>query len=121
MAESHDLGKKGEEIAAGYLKKKGYRIVRRNWRSGKTEIDIIAETNEVIVFIEVKTRSAGFMEDPKSAINREKQRVLVFAADNFIKWNRIDKESRFDVVTVIMNDDEPEIDHIEAAFYPSLR
>lgn len=121
MAESHELGKAGEEAAAAHLKKAGYRIVRRNWRSGRTEIDIIAENREFIVFAEVKTRSEDFAEDPRNAVNREKQKAIIFAADNYIKWNNIDKESRFDVITVIMKEKGPEIDHIEGAFYPTLR
>jgi putative endonuclease len=120
MAESHDLGKRGEEAAAEHLKKSGYRILRRNWKTGKLEIDIIAENRDFIIFAEVKTRSEDFKEDPRSAINREKQKSIIFAADNYIKWNNIDKESRFDVIIVIMKDDTPKIDHIEGAFYPTL-
>jgi len=124
MAEFHDLGKRGEEAAAVHLEKTGYRILRRNWKSGKTEIDIIAENREFIVFAEVKTRSGDLrelLEDPKNAVNREKQRSIIFAADNYVKWNSIDKESRFDVIIVLMKDNIPEVDHIEGAFYPTLR
>ncbi len=121
MAESHDLGRKGEEAAVAHLKKAGYRILRRNWRSGRIEIDIIAENRDFIVFAEVKTRSEDFREDPKSAVTREKQRSIIFAADNYIKWNNVLKECRFDVVTVIMSKDSHKIDHIEDAFYPTLR
>ncbi|OFY61887.1 MAG: hypothetical protein A2V64_06460 [Bacteroidetes bacterium RBG_13_43_22] len=121
MAESHALGKRGEDAAAGHLKKSGYRILRRNWKAGKLEIDIIAENNDFIVFAEVKTRSEDFKEDPRGAINREKQRSIILAADNYVRWNNIDKESRFDVIIVIMKDDVPQIDHIEGAFYPTLR
>ena len=121
MAESHDLGKRGEDAAVGHLKKSGFRILRRNWKAGKLEIDIIAENQDFIVFAEVKTRSEDFKEDPRSAINREKQKSIIFAADNYIRWNNIDKESRFDVIIVIMKDDVPQIDHIEGAFYPTLR
>jgi putative endonuclease len=121
MAESHDLGKTGEQAAVEHLKKSGYRILKRNWRSGRTEIDIIAETREYIVFAEVKTRSEDFKEDPKNAVNIEKQRSIIFAADNYIKWNYIDKESRFDVIIVVMKDNVPQIEHIEGAFYPTLR
>ncbi len=121
MAESHNLGKKGEEAAVEHLKKSGYRILKRNWKAGKPEIDIIAENSDFIVFAEVKTRSADFQEDPKTAVNREKQRSIIFAADNYIRWNNIDKESRFDVIIVIAKDDSYQIDHIENAFYPTLR
>jgi putative endonuclease len=121
MAESHNLGKKGEDAAVEYLKKSGYRILKRNWKAGKLEIDIIAENRDFIIFAEVKTRSEDFQEDPRNSINIQKQKSIIFAADNFIRWNNIDKESRFDVIIVIMKNDVPQIDHIEDAFYPTLR
>lgn len=121
MAESHKLGQKGEELAAEHLRKAGYTIVRRNWKSGKVEIDIIAENKDYILFVEVKTRSDDFLENPQSAVNKEKQRSIIFAADNYLKWNYVDKESRFDIITVVVRDDNFTIDHIEAAFYPTLR
>jgi len=121
MAESHDLGKMGEDLAADYLKKAGYRIVKRNWKTGKNEIDIIAENKDYIVFVEVKTRSEDFQVDPRDAVNREKQRSMVFCADSYIKWNNVSKECRFDVITIIVDKDSHKIDHIEDAFYPTLK
>lgn len=121
MADSHKLGQKGEELAAEHLKKAGYRILRRNWKAGKQEIDIIAENKDYIVFVEVKTRSGDYFENPASAVNREKQRSMILAADNYIRWNNIDKESRFDVITIVIRDEDYTIDHMEAAFYPTLR
>lgn len=122
MAESHNLGKKGEDLAVDYLKKAGYRILHRNWKAGKLEINIIVENKDYIVFIEVKTRSDDYQEHPLSAINREKQRSMIFAANSFIQWNNIDKESRFDVITVIIKkDNSNQVEHIEDAFYPTLR
>jgi len=121
MAESHNLGKEGEDQAVKHLEKTGYKILRRNWKAGKLELDIIAENKDFIVFIEVKTRSEDFLEDPRAAITREKQRSMVYAADAYIKWNNVDKESRFDVITVVKKGDSFVIDHIENAFYPTLK
>ncbi|HUX96857.1 MAG TPA: YraN family protein [Bacteroidales bacterium] len=121
MAESHELGQKGEERAADLLKKKGYRILFRNWKWGNHEIDIIAENRDFVVFVEVKTRSAGFMEDPVKAVPVAKQKSIIKAAEGYIQRFRIDKESRFDIVTIINKNEELEIDHIEDAFYPTLR
>jgi len=121
MAGSHNLGQKGEDIAAEHLKKSGYKILHRNWKSGKLELDIIAENKDFIVFAEVKTRSDDFQMHPVTAVNREKQRSMIFAANNYIQWNNIDKESRFDVITVIKKADGYQIDHIEDAFYPTLK
>ncbi len=121
MTDPENLGRAGEEKAAEYLKNRGYRILKRNWKSSKLEIDIIAEDKDFIVFIEVKTRSEDYIIHPKNAINREKQRSIIYAAENYIKWNNIDKESRFDVIFVIKKDNDYQIDHIEDAFYPTLR
>jgi len=121
MAESHELGQIGEERAADFLKDKGYRIIFRNWKWGVNEIDIIAENKEFIVFAEVKTRSESFKEHPRNAVPNAKQKSIIKAADGYIQRYRIDKESRFDIVTIIKKEGDFEIDHIEDAFYPTLR
>ena len=121
MAESHNLGKKGEDLAVEYLKNAGFKILFRNWVWGKNEIDIIAENKDFIVFAEVKTRSDDFQMHPITAITRAKQKSIIWAADGYIGKYNIDKESRFDVITVIKKIEDYEIDHIENAFYPTLR
>jgi putative endonuclease len=121
MAESHDLGQKGEDLATGYLKKAGFDILFRNWKWGKHEIDIIAGNKNTIVFVEVKTRTDDFQMHPVTAVTNEKQKSIIFAADGYLKKFNIDKESRFDIITIIKKGDSFEIDHIEDAFYPTLR
>ena len=121
MADSHNLGQKGEDLAVKYLEDAGYKILHRNWVSGKREIDIVAENKDFIVFVEVKTRADNYQMHPVTAITAEKQRSIIFAADNFIRKYDIGKESRFDVITVIIKGNRQEIDHIEDAFYPTLR
>jgi len=122
MSESSTLGLQGENKAAAYLQEKGYKIRHRNWKSGKLELDIVAENSEYIVFAEVKTRTEGFLEPPQDAVNREKERSMIFAADAYIRRYDLGKESRFDVITVVVKGQTFEIDqHIEDAFYPTLR
>jgi putative endonuclease len=121
MAESHSLGKKGEEMAADHLKGEGYCILHRNWVSGKKEIDIVAENSEFVVFVEVKTRSWDMKLSHDELVSRDKQRFLVFAAESYIRRYNINKESRFDVIIIISRDNSFEIEHIENAFYPTLR
>lgn len=121
MSESHNLGQKGEDLAVEFLEKSGYKIRNRNWKSGKNEIDIIAENKYFIVFVEVKTRTDNYQMHPVTAVTNDKQRTLIFAANSYIQIYNIDKESRFDVVTVISNGNTFDIDHIENAFYPTLR
>ena len=122
MSESQTLGQTGEEKAVLYLKESGYKIRHRNWRSGKKELDIVAENNDFVVFVEVKTRTEGFLEKLSEAVSREKQRLMIFAAEAYIKKYDITKESRFDVITVLVKGQTFEIEqHIEDAFYPTLR
>ena len=122
MSESSTLGRKGEDLAVSFLAGKGYQIRNRNWKAGKLEVDIIAETGEFIVFVEVKTRSEDFLESPQDAVTREKQRSLVLAADTYIRWFDIAKQVRFDVIAVIARGQTLTIEkHIEDAFYPTLR
>jgi putative endonuclease len=123
MSESQSLGQKGEDFAAAYLQKAGYKIRHRNWKSGKKELDIVAENKDYIVFIEVKTRTDGYLVEPEKAVAvREKQQSMIFVADTYIRRYDINKESRFDVITVIAKGQTLEIEqHIESAFYPTLR
>ena len=121
MSESQSLGEKGENLAAEYLKKKGYVIRDRNWVSGKKELDIVAENKDFIVFVEVKTRSVNFQVHPRDAVTKEKQRSVIFAAEWYIRKYNIEKESRFDIITVIEREGTFDIDDVENAFYPTLR
>lgn len=121
MAESHSLGQTGENLAVKHLLESGYKVRHRNWKSGKNEIDIIAENHDFIIFIEVKTRSENFLLEPSLAVNAQKQRTIIFAADSYISRYNILKESRFDIITVISDGKSEIIDHIEDAFYPTLR
>jgi putative endonuclease len=121
MADSHDLGVKGEEEAKRHLLDKGYKILHLNWKSGKREIDIIAENKDFIVFVEVKTRNEDYQIHPRHAVTSEKQKSIIYAAQNYIERYKIDKESRFDIISIISKDKSVEIEHIEDAFYPTLR
>lgn len=120
MSDRHSLGPQGEELAAGYLIRQGYRILHRNWRSGRTEIDIVAENNLFIVFVEVKCRSSDYAVHPAEAVNVPKQRTIINAASNYIDTYAVSKEARFDIITVIISGDRHEIDHIENAYYPTM-
>lgn len=120
MNDKTETGNRGEDLAASYLRQKGYIIRDRNWRSGRTEIDIIAEDKENIVFIEVKTRSADYQVHPRDAVNVPKQRTIIFAASNYLDRYRLNKEARFDIITVIIDGVNWDIDHVENAYYPTL-
>lgn len=122
MSEPHKLGQKGEDKAADFLIKQGYMIRHRNWKSPNKELDIVAENDEFIVFVEVKTRNAGYIMEPQSAVTREKQRSIQYAADSYLRKFEIDKPGRFDIITVVVKGNSLEIEqHIPDAFYPTLR
>ena len=120
MSDTASLGPRGEKLAVGWLRQKGYTIRDRNWRSGRTEIDIIAENEKYIAFVEVKTRSADRLVNPAEAVNVPKQRTIIFAASNYIKRYNLEKEARFDIITVIFKGPNWEIEHIERAYYPTM-
>jgi putative endonuclease len=120
MAEHNDLGKKGEEIAAGYLEKKGYRILDKNWRQWRNEIDVVAMDGKYLVIIEVKTRQSNFFGEPETAVTRDKQKALIRAANAYVRYKNLHCEVRFDILSVIILKDTEKINHIEDAFYPTL-
>ncbi len=121
MAESHELGQSGEQKAKALLISKGYKILHTNWRSGKPEIDIIAENKEYIVFVEVKTRTSDEVLLPSRAVTNSKQKSIIFAAETYLKRFNISKESRFDIISIVDNGITETIEHLEYAFYPTLR
>ncbi|WP_292008251.1 YraN family protein [Chryseobacterium sp.] len=117
MATHNDFGKEAEEFAVTYLKDKGYKILTRNFRFQKAEIDIIAEKDNMIVVIEVKARSTDVFLLPQEAVNKKKIRLIVSAADHYLEEYGRDNEVRFDIVSVLPNgNDTFGITHIENAF-----
>jgi len=121
MAEHNELGRKGEEIAAEYLKKKGFRIKHTNWRYIHYEIDIIAEDGGILVVAEVKTRTSLVAGPPETFVTRDKQKKLIAAANAFIRLKNLNMEVRFDIVSVIMTGETSEVTYISDAFYPMMR
>lgn len=109
------MGVWGEELAAAYLKDKGYVILERDWHSTHRDIDIIAQQGEWIVFIEVKTRRSCDFADPILAINYKKQKNLRLAINHYIHYKNVDNPWRFDVITIVgkLGSNTPEINHIE--------
>jgi len=116
---SKSKGKEGEDIAINYLIEKGYRLIERNFLYQHLEIDIIVEMDELIVFVEVKSRGINPLVPFNRVITRAKQRHIIKAADFYLKSNNINKECRFDVITILrLVDGSIEINHIENAFIP---
>lgn len=120
MAAHNDLGKKGEDAAVDFLIKNGYTIIDRNWINEKYKIDIIAQNEEYIVFVEVKTRSSDWWGNPEEAVSKGKIKRIVAAADFYLNEYNIDLSARFDIVAVIWTGKSFEIEHIDDAFLAPL-
>lgn len=113
------LGKRGEDIAADFLKAKGFKVVSRNYRQKSGEIDIICTDRDTIVFVEVKTRTSADFGHPLEAVTRHKQHQISVTALNYLsRHNLLDKPARFDVVGVIIGQNDPDFTHIVDAFEP---
>ena len=112
-----ELGNRGEEIAVRYLKKQRYTILERNYRSRYGEIDIICSRDQVIVFVEVKTRTSTSYGSPEESITRSKQEHIRKVALIYLEsYPHPFKEMRFDVIGILMEGSEPRINHLVAAF-----
>lgn len=112
------LGKWGESIASEYLLEKGYTIIERNHRTEYGEIDLIAEYDGVIIFVEVKTRTGKKFGNPEEAITRQKTVHMIDSAQAFLQDRpQFTQEWRIDVVAIYKNksSDSPEISHFENA------
>lgn len=118
MIDRIELGKLGEEIAVEYLSNKSYKIIERNWRFGKLEIDIIAIDKDTLVFVEVKTRSADYWVEPELSLTKKQQGFIIRAANAYIDTHSYDMEARFDIFSVVVHPEGREVKHIDDAFYP---
>lgn len=122
MAKHNELGRVGESIAREYLITKGYIIRETNWRCNKLEIDIVAEKQERIVIVEVKTRSSDVVAQPIDAITRDKVNYLLRAARSYIKMCQVEKELQFDIITLVGTDPKNmKLEHIEDAIRVPIR
>lgn len=119
MPKTLETGKIGEEQALAFLKSKGYMILERNWRYKKLEIDIIASDGEFLAIIEVKTRKNDVFGAPEVFVDRSKQKKVIRATHEYIKEKEIEKEVRFDIISV--NNATGHIEHIQRAYYPDLK
>lgn len=111
-----ELGKRGEEMAVQYLEDKGYTILDRNYRKGHLEIDIIATDEEDLVIVEVKTRSSDTFMRPEEAVDHKKRVSLMRLANYYVKTHRRIEDVRFDIISIVANDQETTIEHIRNAF-----
>lgn len=120
MAEHNDLGEKGEELATQFLRDNGYEILARNWRYRNAEIDIIARKGVDLAIVEVKTRATNYFGEPEEFVSRKQQQNLIMASNEYVVSNDLDVDVRFDIISIIINQKQQKVFHIEGAFYPRL-
>ena len=119
-----DTGNKGEDEASSYLKSQGHSIVARNWRFSHLEIDIITIKDNVLHFVEVKSRTAPAAADPGLNVDRNKRRHMEKAASAFLASGLMrslpvhDPEIFFDIVTVVFEGDGYTLEYYPQAFIP---
>lgn len=115
-------GALGEVYAARYLRDSGYRIVCANYRTRQGEIDIAAEKDGVLAFVEVKTRGEGMIALPAESVDTHKQKRIVLAAAQYLRNEPAGIRTRFDVIEVFLGADDALMDvhHIRNAFDSTL-
>ncbi len=120
MMNQCDTGRKAEGVAAEYLRARGYRIWKSNWRWGKRELDLVTLYRNELVVVEVKARVGNQVNHPWEVVDPAKQRNIVLATDAFIRLYDCRRPTRFDVIGVSYLAGGMEIEHIENAFYASV-
>ena len=123
MVEHNELGKWGEDEAALYLEDEGYVIIDRDWKIGKRDLDILALSpdGKTLAVVEVKTRSGDEYQQPEEAVDGRKMRNLAIAANAYVKEHQVDKELRFDIISVVGVGHQVEhLEHLKDAFNPML-
>ncbi|MGK0414603.1 MAG: putative endonuclease [Polaribacter sp.] len=116
MADHNELGKKGEKLAIDFLIKNEYKILEKNYRYLKAEVDIIAKKGAVLAVVEVKTRSTDYFGDPQDFITPKKIKLLLSAVDYYVVQRDLDVEVRFDIIAIIHQKNETKIEHLKDAF-----
>lgn len=115
---SSEKGKQGEAVAIDWLMKQGYVILESNWRNRHLEIDVIAQKDNEIIFIEVKTRFSKNWGAPWEAVNAKKRRLIIAAAEIYIHCKRCKLEPRFDILSILVSGGVHDVLHIPHAFHP---
>jgi putative endonuclease len=118
MAKHNELGQLGEEFAKKHLLQRGYSILEQNWRWGKGELDIIAKQNDILVFLEIKTRTTAQFGYPEESVSQKKQNLMYELAVEYMHQILHETEFRFDVIAITMQP-QMEIKHFEDAFFPT--
>jgi putative endonuclease len=113
---SQQLGKNAEDLAVNHLQNKGYKVLCRNYRYGKAEIDIIVQQDRCLCFVEVKARSTLRFGYPETFVKPHQQRLIKKAAENYMRACHWNDSIRFDIISIMQQGSLPELIHFEDAF-----
>lgn len=116
-----ETGSLGEAYAQRYLLKQGYAILETNWRKHRAEIDIIAKDGDILVFVEVKTRSSDYFGGPSTTLTDKQKRLISSAAGSYMREINHDWEIRFDLIAILLEDNgDYRLEHLPDAFFWGL-
>jgi len=114
-----EIGNLGESLAESYLVRLEYEILEKNWRYSRAELDLIAKKGDILVFIEVKTRSYDYFGKPEVAVTPTKEHLIIDAAQRYMEQIGHDWEIRFDIISIILDQkgQKHDLQHFEDAFF----
>ena len=118
MTDTLAIGKKGEQAVEKFLRKQKFRILERNWRAGRYEIDLVVQKGDTLHFVEVKSRKAGSLTTPEEAITQAKFDALCMAARAYLAAHPWDGEVQFDLAAVEIDGNLHEVRYIPNAMTP---
>ena len=117
MAKHNTLGQLGEDMAVDHLISKGYKVLERNYRYDRAEVDILVSKAGTLAVIEVKTRSSSSFGDPQDFVKPKQIKNLVKAVDHYIETRKLDLNVRFDIIAITRTSSGFDVEHLEDAFY----
>jgi len=120
MNDKQHTGKMGEQIAVDYLTKNDFKILHTNWRTGNKELDIIAEKDNRLHVVEVRSLNSTFFQEPFQSIDKAKQRHLISAANSYVQRYKRFEEVQIDVISIVFIGLEHTLEYIPNAIYPTL-
>lgn len=117
MSEAYKRGISGERMAVDYLSAKGYRILAQNFRYLKGEVDILAQKDNCLAAIEVKTRSTSDFGLPEEFLKPAQIQRIIKTVDYFVTSKNLEVEVRFDIISIVITPQNSKLEHIKNAFY----
>lgn len=111
------FGKRGEAMAEIEMRQRGYKILARNYRHGKSEIDLIMQGEGLMIFVEVKTRSSNSFGFPEDFVSKNQQEAIIRASNYYVEEQGWKGDIRFDIVAIVIKQTTMQIEHLKDAFY----